>query len=274
MQASLHHSIIAGIMQRLHILVTNDDGIQSEGLPALRGALSPIGDVSIIAPERNWSVSGHSKTMDRPLRVREVELADGQVAFATDGTPSDCVSLGVLGFLPRKPHLVVSGINMGANLGEDITYSGTVAAAMESLISGLPAIAVSLTRGEQWDFGIAADFTAHVLRSVEQYGIGGDVLLNVNVPNVPAELIAGVEVTRLGKRLYQDKLIERVDPYGRNYYWIGGERPGGEAGKGTDIAAISQNRISVTPIHLDLTSHRLISTLKKWGLDDWNPRKE
>ncbi|MCL5256237.1 MAG: 5'/3'-nucleotidase SurE [Chloroflexi bacterium] len=261
-------------MQRLHILVTNDDGIDSAGLLALRRALAPIGDVSIIAPEHNWSVCGHSKTMDRPLRVREVELADGFPAFTTDGTPSDCVSLGVLGFLPRKPHLVVAGINMGANLGEDITYSGTVAAAMESLISGLPAIAVSLTRGEGWGFGPAANFAAHLLRQVEHFGIGGDVILNVNVPNVPIGQITGVEVTRLGKRLYKDKLIERTDPYGRKYYWIGGERPGGEAAAGTDIAAIDQNRISVTPIHLDLTSHRLISTLKKWGLDGWNPRKE
>ncbi|HEX2923807.1 MAG TPA: 5'/3'-nucleotidase SurE [Chloroflexota bacterium] len=249
-----------------YILVTNDDGIDSEGLLVLKRALAAVGEVVVVAPDRDWSIIGHAKTMRRPLRVARVSLPDGDPAFSVDGTPTDCVSLGVLGLVPRRPNLVVAGINKGPNLGEDITYSGTVAAAMESAIAGIPSIAVSLADYYDWDFAVAAQFTAKLARRIVGNGLGADVLLNVNVPNVTAERIAGVEITRLGRRIYKDVLEEREDSSGRSYYLIGGDFPGGVAEEGTDYNAVQGSRISVTPIHLDLTNHRLIKTLERWNL--------
>lgn len=255
-----------GGLERPYILVTNDDGVDSPGLLALKQALQAVGEVSVVAPAQNWSAASHIKTFDRPLRVVEVRLADGDVAFSTDGTPTDAVSLAVLGILPRRPNLVVSGINKGANLGEDVSYSGTVAAAMEGVIAGIPAVAVSLADYFQWDFSYAAEFAARVARHVLGNRLGNDVLLNVNVPSLPREQIKGIEITRLGKRVYRDVLVERKDPRGRSYYWIGGEPPHGVAEEGTDFQAISDGKISITPIHLDLTNHRLIEKLKAWRL--------
>lgn len=254
----------------MYILVTNDDGISSEGLLALKQALAKVGPVVVVAPDHNWSAAGHSKTMHKPLRIQKVKLPDGDYGYSTDGAPSDCVAIGVLGFLPDQPGLVVSGINKGANLGDDITYSGTVAAAMEGSIFGLPAIAVSLVDyspdPEANNFAYAADFAARLAAHVLDNGLGNEVLLNVNVPNLPSEKINGVEITRLGKRVYRDELIERTDPYGRKYYWIGGERPTGIIARGTDIKAIAEGKVSVTPIHLDLTHHRLLKQLRAWDL--------
>ena len=255
---------------RPYILLTNDDGIDSEGLLALKSSLAAVGEVAVVAPDRDWSVIGHAKTMRRPLRVTEVRLPDGDLAHRVDGTPSDCVSLGVLGLMPHRPQLVVSGINKGPNLGEDITYSGTVAAAMEAVISGIPGIAVSLADYYNWDFTVAAEFTARLATHVLANGLGSDVLLNVNVPNVAREAIAGVEITRLGRRIYNDVLEECQDIGGGCYYLIGGDFPTGVAEEGTDYNAIQERRISVTPIHLDLTSHKLINTLRAWDLQrDW-----
>ncbi len=248
------------------MLVTNDDGIDSEGLLALKGALATIGEVVVIAPDHNWSAAGHTKTMHRPLRVTQVTLPDGDHGFACDGTPSDCVALGMLGFAGERPQLVVSGINKGANLGGDITYSGTVAAAMESVVNEVPAIAVSVPAFHEWRFNAAAEFAAKLARQLLDMGLPPGALLNVNVPALPANEILGVEITRLGKRIYQDRLIERQDPFGRSYYWIGGDEPTGHAEEGTDIWALANNRISVTPIHMDLTNHLLIEQLKAWGL--------
>ena len=250
-----------------HILVTNDDGVDAPGLLALKQALEKIGQVTVFAPEHNWSAAGHTKTMHKPLRVNQVKLADGTLAYASSGAPSDCVALAVLGLLPRRPDLVVSGINQGANLGHDITYSGTVAAAMEGVISGIPAIAVSLDSYESQDFACAAEFAARLAAHVLARGLPPNTLLNVNVPAVPREEIAGVLVTRLGKRVYRDVLVERKDPRGRNYYWIGGEPPVGVPEEGTDIWALAHNYISVTPLHLDMTDYRLIEELKRWRLD-------
>ena len=252
----------------MYILVTNDDGIDSPGLLALKQALQGVGEVVVIAPDHNWSAAGHTKTMHKPLRVRTLTLPDGDSAFTSDGSPTDCVALGMLGLLPRKPDLVVSGVNLGPNLGDDITYSGTVAAAMEGVIFGIPAIAVSLTAYEGFEhLNTAARFAAHLARHVLGNGLPCcETLLNVNVPNLSPEKIAGVAITRLGKRIYRDVLIERKDPYDRTYYWIGGEPPTGVAEEGTDIQAIAENKISVTPIHLDLTDHQLISQLQKWQL--------
>ncbi len=248
-----------------HILITNDDGIESDALGPLADALSACGQVHIIAPERNWSGASHSITLFRPLRCRRTKLRSGQEAFMTDGSPTDCVRLAVLGFLRQKPDLVVSGINRGANLGDDITYSGTVAAAMEGVLSNVPSIAISIGAfGADIDFGPSSAFAALLARNVFERGFLSDALLNVNVPALAADRILGVEVTRLGKRNYRDQLVERLDPYGNPYYWVGGPAVSEEAEPGTDVAALRAGRISVTPIRLDLTDHDLLESLADW----------
>lgn len=249
-----------------YILLSNDDGIDSPGLLALKRAMELVGEVAVMAPEHNWTAAGHTKTMHKPLRVTEVTLADGSPAYAGSGAPADCVALALLGILERKPDLVVSGINQGPNLGHDITYSGTVAAAMEAVVFGIPAIAVSLDGYEGWDFAYAAEFAARLGHQVLERGLPPNTLLNVNVPNLPRDQIAGVEITRLGRRVYRDILIPRRDPRGRIYYWIGGETPTGVAEEGTDIGALARNRVSITPIDLDLTQYRLIEELRGWDL--------
>jgi 5'-nucleotidase len=249
----------------MRILLTNDDGIDSAGLVALYHALRADHDVAVIAPDRNWSIAGHNKTMDRPLRVTERAWEDTRV-FASDGTPSDCVALAALGFLGYRPDLVVAGINKGPNLGDDITYSGTVAAAMEGIISEIPSIAVSIEDYLNWHFETAAAFVARLVREVERNGLPSGVLLNVNAPNLPAAAVTGVSVTRLGRRLYRDALVRRLDPRGRPYYWLGGEIPQSHLEEGTDAHAVANGRISVTPIHLDLTNHRLLEVVRQWDL--------
>ncbi|HEX9017128.1 MAG TPA: 5'/3'-nucleotidase SurE [Chloroflexota bacterium] len=251
----------------MKILITNDDGIDSEGILSLKRALAPLGEIAVIAPNHNWSAAGHTKTMHKPLRVTRITMPDGDFGYSSDGTPSDCVALGMLGIGGKeRPSLVVSGINKGANLGGDITYSGTVAAAMESVVNGVPAIAISLASYVEWQFEAAAEFAAKLASRVLSHGLDPDVLLNVNVPNVGRADIKGVAVTRLGKRIYRDKLIERQDPFGRNYYWIGGDEPGGNADEGTDIWALANGYISITPIQMDLTNYRLLDKLKAWDL--------
>jgi 5'-nucleotidase len=252
---------------RRHILITNDDGIDSDALPPLSEALSQLGDVDVVVPERNWSGASHSITLFRPLRVRATKLRNGHAAFMTDGSPTDCVRLAVLGFLRHRPDIVVSGINRGANMGDDITYSGTVAAAMEGLLSNIPSIAISIGAfGADIDFEPAASFAALLARNILDRGLAPDTLLNVNVPPLPRAEIAGVEVTRLGKRSYRDQLVERLDPYGNPYYWVGGPAVSEEAEAGTDVAAMRAGKISVTPIALDLTNHALLEELARW---DW-----
>lgn len=249
------------------ILLTNDDGVLSTGLLVLRQAMEEVGHVVVFAPDHNWSAAGHGKTMHKPLRVHDVQLADGTPAFATNGGPADCVALAMLGVLPMRPDLVISGINPSANMAQDMTYSGTVAAALEARISGVSAIAVSLARREGGppDFGCAARFAAVLARSVLNSG-RKDLLLNVNVPALPWDEIEGVAITRLGRRVYRDVLVERDDPRGQKYYWIGGEPPTGVIEEGTDIAAIAADRISVTPLQLDLTAHHLLDELRTWQL--------
>ena len=248
------------------ILLTNDDGIYSPGLLALRQAAQSIGEVAVFAPDHNWSAAGHRKTMHKPLRVQETQLADGSPALITNGGPADCVALAVLGILPQPPDLVLSGINPGANVAQDLTYSGTVAAALEGLISGIPSIAVSLaSRDGNADFGCAARFAAMLASRVLQSG-RTDILLNLNVPAIPCHEIAGVEITRLGRHYYRDVLVERQDPRGRKYYWIGGEPPTGIPEEGTDVGALAAGRISVTPLHLDLTAHHMLDELNRWHL--------
>ena len=247
------------------ILVTNDDGVDSPGLSALARALKRVDAVCVIAPNRNWTAAGHTKTLDRPLRITEITLpGTRQPAFSSDGSPSDCVALGFLGLAPERPRLVVSGINTGPNLGSDITYSGTVSAAMEAVVSGIPAIAVSLADYFEWDFVYAAQFAARLAKRVLVADLDRDVLLNVNVPRGRRRDIKGVQITRLGRREYRDELIRRKDPFGRDYYWIGGGPPGGEGEPGTDLHAVAAGYVSVTPIQIDLTNHDLIEHVAAW----------
>src|SRR5215472_7201216 len=249
------------------ILVTNDDGADSPGLSALARALKRVDDVCVIAPNRNWTAAGHTKTLDRPLRVTQITLPGTKLsAYSSDGSPSDCVALGFLGLAPERPRLVVSGINTGPNMGSDITYSGTVSAAMEGVVSGVPAIAVSLGDYLDWDFAYAAAFSARLALRVLREGIERDVLLNVNVPRGRRADIHGVEVTRLGRREYRDELIRRKDPFGRDYFWIGGAPPGGLGEPGTDLHAVAAGYVSVTPVQLDLTNHNLIEHIADWHL--------
>ncbi|MCX7919511.1 MAG: 5'/3'-nucleotidase SurE [bacterium] len=244
------------------ILVTNDDGIHSPGLLALTRALRSIGEVYIIAPDREKSAAGHSVTFHHPLRAEKLNKRTIQI----DGTPTDCVMYGVLHFLKRKPDLVASGINRGPNLGDDITYSGTVSAAIEGILHGIPSFAISVASFVKPQYAAAARFAKYIATLLLSKELPPDTLLNINVPNLPYTKIKGVEITRQGKRIYRDSIIEKVDPRGRMYYWIGGEEPTYKNEPGTDFYAIAQNKISITPVHLDLTNYAAIAILKQWEI--------
>lgn len=241
------------------ILVSNDDGIHSEGLHALEAALRTVGEIYTVAPDREQSAVSHALTLHRPLRIEE--LAPRR--FAVDGTPTDCVNLAVKGFLPVRPQLVVSGVNKGANLGDDITYSGTVSAAIEGSLLGIPSIAVSLvTWTPPFRFTAAAEFAAMLAGEVIAQGLPTDTLLNVNVPNLPPQEIKGYRITRQGKRRYAETLEVRIDPRGKKYYWIGGDDLGFDPDEGTDCVAVHDGFISVTPLHVDLTNYRALHELR------------
>jgi len=249
----------------MHLLLTNDDGVDAPGLLALAQAMRALGQVSVLAPNRNWSASGHVKTLHRPLRVWPTVLADGSAAFTTDGAPSDCVALAVLGLIETPIDLVVSGINPHANVGHDVTYSGTVTAAMEAMIAGLPALAVSLDSEHEpssvEDYRSAANVARILAERVRDLGLPSGVLLNVNVPARPQQELRGMTLTRQGLRVYRDALVRREDPRGRPYYWIGGEAPTGILEQGTDLWALSEGWVSITPLHLDLTAYPALSSL-------------
>lgn len=238
------------------ILVTNDDGIYSEGIRKLAAALREVGEVVIVAPDREQSAASHALTLNRPLRLLKLEEKE----WIVDGTPSDCVNLAVLSLLKgSRPDIVVSGINFGPNLGDDVTYSGTISAAFEGALLNIPSIAFSSLVGEHFSFdrgaAFAAELTSILLRQKPDPGI----ILNVNFP--PSEF-TGVKVTRLGKRIYSEGVIERLDPRGRKYYWIGGEEPTWFPGENTDFEAVQNGFVSITPLHLDLTHHDSIPRLK------------
>jgi 5'-nucleotidase len=251
-----------------NILLTNDDGYQAPVLSALARALRSLGQVTVFAPDHNWSAAGHTKTMHKPLRIDRDTLPDGTPRFITTGTPSDCVGLALLGILPERPDLVVSGINHGANLGHDVTYSGTLAAAMEANVFGLPAIAASqeICDACEGDPEFAASRVALLARKVLEHGLPPEIFLNVNFPALPPDKVRGIQLTHLGRRIYRDVLIERADPKGRPYYWIGGDPPDGEPLPGTDIGALAQGYISVTPLTLDMTARAQLAELRAWGL--------
>jgi 5'-nucleotidase len=237
------------------VVLTNDEGVHAPGLAALERALAELGDVYVVAPEREQSTCGHALTLHRPLRPHRL----GERRFAVNGTPADCVNLSVLGFLPAPPVLVVSGVNHGTNLGDDVTYSGTVAAAMEGTLLGVPSIAVSLMDGG--DFDVAARVARLIAMRVLVAGLPDKTLLNINVPAQPPR---GIRLTRLGHRVYLDKIVEQADPRGRSHYWIGGGEAKWDALDGTDMGAVHEGYVSLTPLHLDLTNHRAMMQLGDW----------
>jgi 5'-nucleotidase len=239
------------------ILVTNDDGIHARGLAALAEALAEIGEVYVVAPDREQSAVGHALTLHRPLRVDRV----AERKYAVNGTPSDCVNLAVLGLLPEPPVLVASGVNHGTNLGDDVTYSGTVSAAMEGTLLGVPSMAVSQADPETDGFDGAATVARAVAMRLLVEGLPAKTLLNVNVPG--GEL-KGIRLTRLGHRVYREKVIREVDPRGRPYYWIGAGPPEWADDTGADIAAMHEGFASVTPLHLDLTHHGALGRMTEW----------
>ena len=252
----------------MHILVTNDDGVQAPGLLALAQEMRKLGKVTTFAPDKNWSASGHVKTMERPLRVLETVLADGSPAFMSDGAPSDCVALALLGLIHEHIDLVVSGINPNANLGHDVTYSGTVTAAMEAVIAGVKGIAVSLDSPDGYkdilDYSTAAIVARRVAEKVIADGMPEGVVMNVNVPYLKENELKGFMITRQGLRVYRDALDIRSDPRGKPYYWIGGEVPTGVDEPGTDFGALRARYVSITPLQLDLTHYKAMDVLKKW----------
>src|SRR5574337_30733 len=247
-----------GREERPLILVSNDDGIGSAGLKALAESLREIAEVVVVAPDRERSAAGHSLTLSRPLRA--VHLDEGW--YSVDGTPTDCLTLAVMGLLVRRPHLVATGINHGSNMGDDVTYSGTVASALEATLQGIPAFAVSLAGDGEYDFRVAAAFARQLGEEILARGLPPDTLLNVNVPNLPPEALRGVAVTRQGRRVYSETVIRKLDPRGKAYYWIGGADPNWERLGDTDYEAVTSGWISLTPLHLDLTNHRVIDELK------------
>ncbi len=244
------------------ILVSNDDGIHAEGLKKLASALKRVGVVYVVAPDREQSAASHSLTLHRPLRVERV--AEG--VYAVDGTPTDCISIAVNRLLPKRPDIVVSGINRGENLGEDISYSGTVSAAMEGTLLDIPSIAVSLVirNSARPDYTEAARFAVKLVRFILRKGLPPDTLLNVNVPST--KKIKGYRITKQGKRRFGDVVTEKVDPRGKKYYWIGGEPLKWEGGKDSDFYAVERGYISITPVHLDMTNYSSIEELKGWRL--------
>jgi len=252
----------------MNILITNDDGVHAEGLMVLKAALDKIGHVFVVAPDRPRSACGHSITLHKPLRAEKVTLRDGSVAFSSNGTPSDCISLALLGMLDEPVDLVVSGINHGPNLGWDLTYSGTVSAAMEAAITGVASFAISVTTNSSHiDYGVAAGLAADVARILEHNKLPESTLLNVNVPDLPASDIKGIQITRQGKRRYSGQLEKRTDPMGRDYYWLGGDLPEDTLEEGTDVHAIAEGWVSVTPVHLDLTDYGSMDAVRSWGIE-------
>jgi len=252
----------------VRILITNDDGIASPGLAALVHAFDAVAEVYVVAPEHERSATGHAITLHKPLRAHPTGIP-GSVAraWATNGTPADCVALGILDLLGARPDVVVSGINVGPNLGRDLTYSGTVSGAMEGAIFHVPSIAVSIGAFRDPIFTVAAGFAVSLAQAILRYGLPEDTLLNVNVPNLPPERIAGVAITRQGTKRYISRLEKRADPRGRPYYWLTGEPAPQPDEEGTDSWALARGQISVTPIGLDLTSDRLRAALERWPLE-------
>jgi 5'-nucleotidase len=251
----------------MRILLSNDDGYLAKGLRVLADSLSEIGQVTVVAPDRNRSGASNSLTLDSPLRVEEA----AENVYYVNGTPTDCVHVAITGLLDHEPDLVVSGINQGANLGDDVLYSGTVAAAMEARFLGVPAIAVSLVLEEAGHYATAAAVTRELIARILARPLPQETILNVNVPDLPLAEIAGLRITRLGFRHKSEPVVKAWDPKNRPVYWIGPAGAGQDAGPGTDFHAIMNRCISVSPIKVDLTDHRALGPLEEWlnGAPAW-----
>jgi 5'-nucleotidase len=243
----------------MKILISNDDGVQAPGLACLARALSTIADITVVAPERNRSGASNSLTLHNPLRVQRIENGFYSVA----GTPTDCVHLAITGMLDEEPDMVVSGINAGSNLGDDVFYSGTVAAAMEGRFLGLPAMAVSLG-GDALHYETAAAVAKNLVVCLQKNPLPSQTILNINIPDVPIDELQGFDITRLGTRHRAEKMLRQVDPRGQPIYWVGLPGPEQDAGLGTDFYAINNNRVSITPLQLDLTHYQAFDKLAAW----------
>ncbi|MEQ9617908.1 MAG: 5'/3'-nucleotidase SurE [Deltaproteobacteria bacterium] len=242
------------------ILISNDDGINSEGLHKLHETLKALGEVVVVAPDRDQSAVSHSLSLYRPLRIERVSDS----VYTVDGTPTDCINLAVNGIMKdQKPDLIVSGINKGENLGDDITYSGTVSAAMEGALLGVPSIAVSLAGKNNFKFDAASYYSESVSKFVLETALPKDTILNVNIPGLQRDEIKGIKVTRQGKRVYGEPIVEKIDPRGKKYYWIGGDELGFLDIENSDIAAVRDGYVSVTPISLDLTNYGFLQKLRE-----------
>lgn len=244
------------------ILVTNDDGVHSPGIIALFKAMKELGDAYIVAPDRERSAVGHSLTLHRPLKIDELR----EHVYMVNGTPTDAVVLGVNKVLPRKPDIIVSGINKGGNLGDDITYSGTVSAAIEGTILNIPSLAVSLYADKNYHFETAAWYASAIAEYIIERPLPYDTLLNINVPNIARGLVKGIKLTRQGRRTYDDSIQDVFSPREEKHYWIGGGVPLWKHGTDTDINAVEDGYVSVSPIHLDLTNYRALDSLKNWPI--------
>lgn len=244
----------------MNLLLSNDDGYSAPGLAALAAALQDLGKVTVVAPERNRSGASNSLTLDRPLLLKTAENGFHYV----NGTPSDCVHLAVTGMLPQEPDMVISGINLGANMGDDTIYSGTVAAAMEGYLLGIPALAISLASFAGRHFETAARIARTLVEQFCARPFGAPVLLNVNVPDVPVEALAAWEVTRLGRRHKAEPVVKQVSPRGDTVYWIGPAGAAADAGEGTDFHAVAQGRVSITPLQIDLTHVAQLGDVREW----------
>lgn len=251
----------------MRVLVTNDDGVTSPGLIELARGLSRVAETFVVAPEHERSAASHAITLHKPLRATRVRVGDTDVpGWATNGTPADCVVLAVLDLLGAPPDIVVSGINLGANLGMDLIYSGTVSGAVEAVLFAIPAIALSVAAFRDICWDPAVQFSEALVQQVARHGLPPDSFLNVNVPNLPAASLRGVEVTRQGARRYVNRLEKRSDPRGRDYYWLTGSPESASEPEGTDVRAIADGKISVTPLRLDMTNPELASNVRAWNL--------
>ena len=244
----------------MRILLSNDDGVFAEGLAVLHATLAREHEVTVIAPDRNCSGFSNALSLHQPLRITQLENG----FYSVNGTPSDCVHLGVNCFLDEDPELVVSGINHGANLGDDVIYSGTVAAATEGRYMGLPAIAVSLTSHQGENFQTAADVVADIIQRLQRHPLPANQILNVNVPDIPHSQLRGIQVTRQGRRHRAEGMVKAADAFGREIYWYGPSGPEADAGEGTDFDAVANNYCSVTPLSVDMTAYQSIDDIKQW----------
>lgn len=253
----------------MKILLTNDDGIYSEGIQILKKQLEKIAKVTIIAPDRERSTIGHAMTLRKPLRINEVNINGDSLGYSIDGTPVDCVIMGLLEIMKNsKPDMVVSGINRGPNLGDDIIYSGTVSAAIEGAMRNVPSLAVSIAGYENFKFESAALVTKNIVSHLMKDNLPSNLILNINVPNIDYDKIEGIVVTRHGKRVYQDEIKIIHDPQGTTHYWLGGDLPEGKIEPDTDFEAIYHHKVSITPLSLDLTDYHNMPKVKDW-VEKW-----